>query len=199
MLTSRTHPMVLIAAVAVTIFSIIGVAAITGWIPSAHSERMDEIQNTTPDGQVATLAPRVANSLPATVAAGSNHPAPNNPSHAHDVKQVACNNCGVVESIRLVHHEGRSSGLGAVAGGITGGLVGNQIGRGKGNALMTIIGAGGGILAGNAIEKNMKSTSAYVSKIRMQDGTYRSVTQTSQPKYAIGDRVKMVSGHVAVV
>jgi outer membrane lipoprotein SlyB len=191
--------MVLIAAVAVTIFSIIGVAAITGWIPTAHSERMDEVQTATPDGKVAALEPQTANSLPSATAASSNHAGTNKPPPANDAKQLACSNCGVVESIRLVHHEGRSSGLGAVAGGVTGGLVGNQIGRGRGNALMTIIGAGGGALAGNAVEKNMKSTSAYVSKIRMEDGTYRSVTQTSQPKYVIGDRVKVVSGHVAVV
>jgi outer membrane lipoprotein SlyB len=189
--------MVLIAAVAVTIFSIIGVAAITGWIPSAHSERMDEVQTATTDGKVAALEPQTTNSLrPDT---GSNRAGTKNLSPANNAKQLACSNCGVIESIRLVHHEGQSSGLGAVAGGVTGGLVGNQIGRGKGNALMTIIGAGGGALAGNAIEKNMKSTSAYVTKIRMEDGTYRSVTQTSHPKYAIGDRVKVVSGHVAIV
>ena len=196
MQTSRTHPMVLIAAVAVTIFSIIGTAAITGWIPTAHSERMDEVQTSMPNGKTTMLEPRVASSSAA--APGSNHAGINSAPSVNDTKQVACSTCGVVESIRLVHHQGRSSGLGAVAGGVTGGLVGNQIGRGRGNTLLTILGAGGGAIAGNAIEKNMKSTSAYVTKIRMADGTYRSVTQVTQPEYAIGDRVKVVSGHVAV-
>ncbi len=35
----KTHPMVLIAAVAITIFSLLGSAVITGLIPTAHSER----------------------------------------------------------------------------------------------------------------------------------------------------------------
>jgi outer membrane lipoprotein SlyB len=190
--------MVLIAAVAFTIFSIIGTAAITGWIPTAHSERIDQTQTGMPNGNAIALGPESAKSQSSATAAGSSHTRTNNPTLANDMKQVACSNCGVVKSIRLVHHEGQSSGLGAVAGGVTGGLVGNQIGKGKGNALLTILGAGGGALAGNAIEKNMKSTSAYVTKIRMEDGTYRSVTQATQPEYSIGDRVKMVSGHVAV-
>lgn len=36
----KTHPMVLIAAIALTIFSLIGSAAITGLIPSAPSTAM---------------------------------------------------------------------------------------------------------------------------------------------------------------
>lgn len=36
----KTHPMVLIAAIALTIFSLIGSAAITGLIPSAPSSAM---------------------------------------------------------------------------------------------------------------------------------------------------------------
>ena len=39
----KTHPMVLVAAVAITIFSLLGSAVITGLIPNAYSERQSAV------------------------------------------------------------------------------------------------------------------------------------------------------------
>ena len=108
----------------------------------------------------------------------------------------ACNNCGVIESINAVEVRGQGTGLGAVAGGVTGALLGNQIGRGNGNTVATIAGAAGGAYAGNEIEKNMKKSLRYQVRVRMDDGTYRTIYQTYAPAFAVGDKVKVVNGQV---
>lgn len=202
----KTHPMVLTAAVAVTIFSILGSAAITGLIPSAHSGRAESMQAIPANDRQFTVEPRKDENFKSSVTSkGEAKTAPSASSHvsakdkpslaSKDAKQPAvCSTCGVIESIRLVEREGDGSGLGAVAGGVVGGVAGNQIGKGKGNTLMTILGIGGGAYAGHTIEKNMKSSTAYVVKVRMEDGTYRSVTQHSQPEYAVGDHVRVAHG-----
>lgn len=207
-LIRKTHPMVVIAAVAITLFSLVGSAAILGLIPTAHSERMESSQLIADNSgqqpaeaaQPATAPKEQTQSKPAS--SGSSHytskSRPVLVANADDKQTVTCRNCGVIESIRLVQHEGDGSGLGAVAGGVTGGLVGNQIGQGKGNVLMTLLGIGGGAYAGNTIEKKMKASASYLVKVRMEDGTYRTINQTSQPEYAVGDHVRITSGHLTL-
>lgn len=103
-----------------------------------------------------------------------------------------CANCGVVASIRSVELRGDASGVGAFAGGVTGALLGNQMGRGHGNTAMTVIGAAGGALAGNEIEKSMKKRYAYRITVHMEDGTYRTVSQSSPPAVTVGEKVRVV-------
>ena len=53
----KTHPMVLIAAIALTIFSVLGSAVITGLIPSAHSEKTEmALPSATNGGKSSTAA-----------------------------------------------------------------------------------------------------------------------------------------------
>jgi outer membrane lipoprotein SlyB len=99
----------------------------------------------------------------------------------------ACANCGVVEAVTAVRHEGEGSGLGAVAGGVLGGVVGHQIGGGNGKKAMTVLGAVGGGLAGNEIEKRQRATTSYQVQVRMADGSLRSVSQPQS--LAVGQRV----------
>ena len=157
------YPMLVIAAIAVIIFSAFGVATMTGLLPRAES---------TNDTHAMTKN-RVASSADKT-----------------------CNNCGVIESINTVEVKGQGSGLGAVAGGVTGALIGNQIGRGNGNTVATIAGMAGGAYAGNEIEKNMKKSSRYQVRVRMNDGTLRTTYSSSAPAFAIGDRVRIMNGQV---
>ena len=82
-----------------------------------------------------------------------------------------------------------SSGVGAVAGGVIGGLIGNQMGGGNGKKAMTVVGAVGGGLAGNEIEKQHKATTVYLTQVRMDDGSLRSFTRSSQ--LAVGQRVRV--------
>jgi len=170
----RTHPLVLGAAASVMVVSLVGAAAIGGLLPNARSDRTD------------VAAPKSA-----PVAENARHAAPR--LAAHD---SACASCGTVESIHAVELKGNATGLGAVAGGVTGAVVGNQMGRGNGNTAMTLLGAAGGALAGNEIEKNVKKRYSYRVKVRMDDGTYRAVSQIGAPAVNVGERVRVVDGTV---
>ncbi len=170
----RTHPLVLGAAASVMLVSLIGAAAIGGLLPNARSDKAElQVQKS-----------------PATAPA---------PPRA-DLKPVArgstCSSCGTVESVHAILLRGDASGLGAVAGGVTGAVVGNQIGRGNGNTAMTILGAAGGALAGNEIEKNVKKHYSYRVTVRMDDGTFRTVSQAHAPAVTVGERVRVVNGTV---
>lgn len=101
------------------------------------------------------------------------------------VAQV-CNTCGVVESSQAVQRQGEVNGignsqigLGTVAGGVLGAVLGNQIGHGSGRTAATVLGAAGGAYAGNTVEKNMKKVTVYEMRIRMNDGSYRTIEQSN--------------------
>lgn len=105
-------------------------------------------------------------------------------------RQVAvCSNCGVVEGVRPVHTMAQGSGLGAIAGGVVGGLLGNQVGHGNGRTAMTVLGAVGGGVAGNEIEKRTRGETIYEVRVRMEDGTVRTLQQRTAP--APGSRVRV--------
>jgi outer membrane lipoprotein SlyB len=170
----KTHPLMLGAAASVMVVSLVGAAAIGGRLPNARSDKTDvPAQSSDPAaGSVHHAAPRLA--------AGDGN--------------SACASCGTVESIHAVELKGDGSGLGAAAGGVTGALIGNQIGRGHGNTAMTLLGATGGALAGNEIEKNMKKHYSYRVTVRMDDGSFRTVSQSTAPAVAVGGRVRIANG-----
>lgn len=100
-----------------------------------------------------------------------------------------CASCGTVQSVTPITREAPGSGVGVIAGGVLGGVVGNQMGKGNGRAATTILGAIGGGWAGNAIEKNMKKTTAYSVRVRMEDGSTRTIEQSSSPM--VGSKVTL--------
>ena len=100
-----------------------------------------------------------------------------------------CRDCGVVESVQAVKVKGDGSGVGAVAGGVLGGVVGNQFGSGNGRAAMTVLGAVGGGFAGNEAEKHVKAKTVYSVRVRMDDGSLRTLQQSQAP--ATGARVQI--------
>ncbi len=131
-----------------------------------------------------------------TVAAAPSAPAPTNttragarpaPSAAREpaardrpVRVVKlCSDCGVIEGVRAVRRSGQGTGLGAVVGGVLGGVVGHQIGGGSGKTAMTLLGAVGGGVAGNEIEKRQRAETVYEMVVRMDDGSERRFTQAS--------------------
>jgi outer membrane lipoprotein SlyB len=141
-----------------------------------------------------------APSAKAPVKKAENHARDNRPSQTPLDTQPAvaaapvCATCGVVEAVTPVQQKGEGSGLGAVAGGVVGGVVGHQVGGGTGKQAMTVLGAIGGGLAGHEIEKRARSTTSYQLKIRMADGTTRTVTQAQM--LAVGQRVHVEGGKV---
>ena len=105
-----------------------------------------------------------------------------------------CRDCGVIESVREVEKAGKASGSGAAVGGIAGGILGNQAGRGNGRTAMTLLGAIGGAIAGNEIEKNTAKAKSYEILIRFDDGTTRLITQDTPPVWRSGDRIRVQDG-----
>lgn len=61
------------------------------------------------------------------------------------------------------------------------------MGAGSGKTAMTVLGAIGGGLAGNAIEKRAKADTTYRVKVRMEDGSLRTLTRPRT--VAVGSRV----------
>ena len=118
------------------------------------------------------------------------------PAPAPAPRAALCVDCGTVEAVTLVQRQGdvngvavgnTTIGLGTVAGGVVGGLLGNQVGGGSGKTAMTVLGAAGGALAGNQIEKNMKKVTVYQVRVRMNDGSTRTVEVSSS--IPVGSRV----------
>ncbi|TMH46818.1 MAG: hypothetical protein E6H59_04490 [Betaproteobacteria bacterium] len=104
----------------------------------------------------------------------------------------SCALCGTVESIRTVEVREEAGGAGAAAGAPAGSGSGEQTGGGGGTAV-TLLGAGGAI-AGNEIEKNVKKRYAYRVTVRMDDGSFRTISLSSPPTLAVGDKVRVVEG-----
>lgn len=219
----KLHPLVAVAAVSLTLFSLLGIAAITGLVPSARSNNADSFQVAMPISDTdakklesqdqATQSKQAKENSKSATNTGTSATASEPVKHTSTAKSESsaksavtadsgvktCLHCGQVAAINLVKQDGEASGLGAVAGGVAGGLVGNQIGKGKGNILMTILGAGGGAYAGHTIEKKVKATDIYVVKVHMNDGSTRTVTMAEKPAFAVGDQVKVINGGVSVV
>ncbi|MFY9326616.1 MAG: hypothetical protein WAO76_01130 [Georgfuchsia sp.] len=83
------YPSMVIAAIAVTIFSLLGIATITGVLPSAHSEMRD-----------ASLAGTQADYG----------------SMTQEKLAAVCPSCGIVESIRVVQVNREAGDIGVAAG-----------------------------------------------------------------------------------
>jgi len=229
----RTHPLLLIAALAVVLFCLVGTAAILGWLPSStggnanrqlsEADRLalaSTLPQDTAPAQGYAVAPGTAQPAQgyapgyaaAPVAPLAPAPAPAPAPAAAPVKeskptQVAsaetdrnwCANCGNVESVRTITTRAEGSGLGAAGGAVVGGLLGNQVGGGSGRQLATVAGAIGGAVAGNQIEGNMKATTSYEIRVRLDDGTLRTFRQSSQPQWRSGERVRIVKGRLRSV
>lgn len=181
------YPAMVIAAIAVTLFSLLGIATMTGLLPQAHSAA-DLAGNTMAN----TMANRQETNRQETLAMSD----ADVPAGSHAVSPPPCSSCGIVESINLVESKGQGSGIGAVVGGVAGALLGNTMGQGNGRTAMTLVGAGGGAYAGNEIEKNTHKTSSYRIRVRLENGGLRTVYQRNPPAVAVGDRVKVVNGAV---
>lgn len=113
---------------------------------------------------------------------------------------------GVVQAIELVPQSntantgigGSGIGIGAIAGAVVGGVLGHQVGGGTGQTVATVAGAAGGAYVGNEIEKSrqQKTADAYKVTVRMDSGSYQTVTQSTNAGLRVGDRVRVDNGSV---
>lgn len=109
-----------------------------------------------------------------------------------------CGNCGVVEAVVETTRPGEGSGLGMAGGALGGAVVGKQFGKGRGSDFMTILGAVGGAYAGHQVEKSVRSSKTWEVRVRMDDGSVRSIPQTTQPGWRSGERVRVDGGSIAL-
>lgn len=192
--------MLVIASISVIIFSALGIATMTGLMPNALSQKHEFSASSDAQGSSAQQYPPAPTGHAATASqatTGRQAGEPNYPPPSASRTAAACANCGVVESIQPQEVKAQGSGLGIIAGGLIGGVLGNQVGAGHGRDLATVAGAVGGGFAGNEIEKNARKQVNYVVRVRMDNGTVRSVTQAAQPGVAVGERVRLQHGTLA--
>lgn len=111
------------------------------------------------------------------------------PAPAPKAQAPVCAVCGTIESVQAVKQKGDGTGVGAVGGAVVGGVVGHQMGGGRGKDALTVLGAVGGAVAGHEIEKNVRAETVYTVKVRMDDGTLRTLTR-KEPA-TVGARVRV--------
>ena len=177
----RTHPLIIVAAGTVSLFSLVGIGAVMGWIPTsvgnqgsttiakapeqpeAQGEPAKPIEHKTQPGPKPVARSEPPRQAPRAIVA----PPPTSPV----VIAAVCRECAVIEEVRTVEKAGQASGVGAVGGAVVGGVLGHQVGSGRGKDLATILGAIGGGLGGNQIEKNVKKETEYQIVVRYDDGS----------------------------
>lgn len=111
---------------------------------------------------------------------------------------------GVVQSIELVQQGdtgptgigGSGVGIGTIAGAVIGGVIGNQVGSGTGRTVATVAGAAGGGYIGHELENRQqkRTPDVYRFSIRMDSGSYQTLTQNTSAGIRVGDRVRIDNG-----
>jgi outer membrane lipoprotein SlyB len=199
----RTHPLIIIAASAVSLFSLAGIGAVMGWIPTStgQSNSVPAVAPI-PDKPAQPEPPKLEHSAQAKPAARAEPrhraegvavtPPPPPPA----VIASVCRECAVIEDVRTVEKPGQASGVGAVGGAVVGGVLGHQVGSGRGKDLATILGAVGGAFGGNQVEKTVKKEKEYQIVVRYDDGSKGTFTQATEPGWHRGDRVKVINGAI---
>ncbi len=212
------HTLFWIAGIAVTVFSVAGIAAIMGWIPTSTSSPAESVV-VVAKPPVTPARPAVASSNSASAQAREDARERAREQAREDARaqaredaraqrraqapaQVAdstpakwrCAECGRVESVREIATKGAGSGIGAVGGAVVGGVLGHQVGGGRGQDIATVAGAVGGAVAGNEIEKRVKAGKSYEITVRLEDGSSRVINEANATSWRVGDRVKVVNG-----
>jgi hypothetical protein len=98
----------------------------------------------------------------------------------------SCSICGVVESISLTVRDGEPDKESAMENV-------EKSGKNRGNLLLTEERWLVAPVTSNGLKKHAP---LFEVKVRMSDGTVRIVNQPTQPEYAVGDYVRVVTGAV---
>lgn len=201
----RTHPLVIVAASTVSLFSLVGIGAVMGWIPTSTGQ-------SSPSAAVAPIPEQPAQPEPPKLEHSAQpKPVAKSEPRRHEPQVAAvvpppppapvvvaaiCRECAVIEEIRTVEKPGQGSGVGAVGGAVVGGVLGHQVGSGRGKDVATVLGAIGGAFGGNEVEKTVKKEKEYQTVVRYDDGSRGTFTQSTQPAWHRGDRVKVINGAI---
>jgi len=112
--------------------------------------------------------------------------------NARVVSAAPSGRLGSIERIEPIRQRPQGTGTGAVLGGVAGAVIGNQFGHGLGRAAMTGVGAAGGAVAGNNIERNVrKQVVGYRVHVRLDNGRTRTFQRSQVGNLHVGDRVRV--------
>ena len=211
----QSHPFVTVAAVAVTVFCLVGIGAVMGWIPTsvggggiapaalAPEQPIPQADTAGPLAQAPAQPKAQAEAGKPAPSPVAKQPRPQPKPVVQDavpppppVVAAICRECAVIEDVREVEKAGQASGGGVVAGAVIGGVLGHQVGGGRGKDVATVLGAIGGGVAGHQIEKNVRTTKEYQIVVRYEDGTQGLFTQDTPPNWRPGDKVKIINGAI---
>jgi outer membrane lipoprotein SlyB len=212
------HPLLTAAAASVIVFSAVGVAAVTGLLPTSKGS-VKEVTPVAaaeapaaPPASAAESAPtppavvhkpvkkRVVHTAPKALPAPAAAPAP---TTVEPVAQAAPQPVikpgivGTVEAVREVTLDGKANGIGAVAGGAVGGVLGHQLKHDS--KLVTLVGAAAGAFIGNEAQKRQNASKHWELTVRFDDGTTQTLTSQNAPFWHQGDRVRLLDGKLQPV
>ncbi|MES2742703.1 MAG: glycine zipper 2TM domain-containing protein [Pseudomonadota bacterium] len=170
---SRIHPLFAGAAVSVIVLSLVGTAAIAGWLPTSRGSVPPEsaavvTPTATPTALASSIAP--GGNVQAAPQGQYDAPAPvHRPKRAHHATHVAQASPSYEERpVQQVQQQApipqpvqqaapaSPNYVGIGAGAVVGGLLGNQVGGGRGKALATVAGVIGGGFLGNEIQNRVQ-------------------------------------------
>ena len=199
---TRLHPLLTAAAISVTVFSAVGVAALTGALPHSRGssapaatispETAIEHAVSMPVPPAPDAAPvQLTKPQPRPVARATSPrrtpqtaPRPADPVQvAQAVKPLPAPLPGIaatIEAVKEVEQAGDAKGVGAVAGGVAGAVLG---------------GAGGAVL-GHQIEKSARATKHWETTVRLESGTTQTISTEGEPAWHAGDHVRVVDGQI---
>lgn len=157
--SARIHPLMAGAAVAVTLVSVLGIAAITGVLPNSHGSATGAeplATQTTAVAPVSTPTQQLATARTVGDEATEHKPV----VHHHHVQHAQSESDQQYAQAPVYQQPAaapapvaHNSALGIGVGAVVGGLLGNQVGGGNGKTLATIAGAVGGGYVGNEVAK----------------------------------------------
>jgi outer membrane lipoprotein SlyB len=186
---ARLHPLLTAAAIALTVFSAVGVATLTGLVPPSIGSQKEEII------QPAEIFTPIEPAITHPVAKPAKKPVART-SKSRPAEPVVSREFATVQAVREVKQPGEHTAMGPIAGGVAGAVLGSQIGGGSGKKVMTVLGALGGAMAGKHIEKQARSTTRWEIEVRHDSGAQETVLSDVAPPYGAGDRVRVVDGRL---
>lgn len=113
---------------------------------------------------------------------------------AEDAQREQTVRMATVEAVRKVMIQRDSKGLGIIGGAAVGGLAGSTIGGGRGQDIATVLGAIGGLVAGQAIEEQANQREGLEITVKYDSGEMRVIVQEADVDLRPGDRVQVISG-----
>ena len=182
------YPLVVSAVISVTTFSCLGVAAITGHLQvgkGALDPYFSFSAETSHSGVVAQAGPVEPTHAGLTRQRGTDPVPPSRPFGFHPgqrITRTACPTCGVIHSIEP---GAAGSAVTAVGGGAQA--------QGHTQTAALVFGA---IHSDATTATGAAQVSSFVVRVKMEDGTVRTIYEIQRPRFSVGERVRLINGSI---